>query len=111
MTTTDTFAGLVLTHEQNLQSQLKKTLDTRSNQSVPMCDWVLWQKVAKHTKADNTRKAAQYVKMRLEEFPQPLSEWLKNNLRMIMNLRATQREVQYLNAEGEWRAFPFTRAK
>ena len=102
--------GLVREHEGNLQSHVRKTVDTEDDQSVNMADWVMITKVRKHVSAGNQRKAAQYVTMRLEEDPRPLSEWARKQMR-LMPLKHNKSQILYQNKAGEVRAFDFVRAQ
>ena len=103
------FLDVVKVYAVNLQANLQKTLDTEDDSSVSMADWAMVKKVQKHVAANNQRKAAQYVVMRLEEDPAPLSQWACEQMRKTP-LKATKTQVLFTN-EGERRAFNFVRAQ
>lgn len=103
---------LVREHQGNLQSNLKKTIDTNSDQSVSMSDWLMVHKVRKHLLHDDQRKAAQYVAMRLEEDPAPLSGWAQRAMRQTpLGYSKCKTQILFTNQAGERRAFGFVRAK
>jgi hypothetical protein len=88
---------------------LRKTQDTQDDQSISMSDWLMVHKVQKHLLVGNQRKAAQYVALRLEEDPAPLSTWAADQMRKTP-LKASKTQVVYTNPEGVQRAFGFVRA-
>jgi hypothetical protein len=108
-TTPTSFMDLVAAASRSLPMLLRKTQDTQDDQSISMSDWLMVHKVQKHLLVGNQRKAAQYVAMRLEEDPAPLSTWAADQMRKTP-LKASKTQVAYTNHEGVQRAFGFVRA-
>ena len=104
----DTYLQMVLAANNNIVALTKKRLETKDDDSVPMEDWLMISKVQKHYEG-NTRKAAAYIAMRLNEFSSPLSEWAKEHLKKCPKIRPASGQIQYLNDAGEWRAFEVNR--
>jgi hypothetical protein len=103
------FLDIVAAASRNLPMLLRKAQDTKDNQSVSMADWLMVHKVQKHLVAGNQCKAAQYVAMRLEEDPAPLSTWAVEQLQKTP-LKASKTQVVYTNTEGALRAHGYVRA-
>jgi len=107
-----TFTDIVEQADRNLAANIMKRIDTRDDESVPMCDFVMIRKVRNHLEDKNYRKVAAYIAMRLREFKAPLSEWAKDQLRTTVphdHVRNTKNGIQYLNDAGKWREFTVTR--
>ena len=100
---------LVRQYQNNLQTNIRKALDTKDDSTVSTSDWLMVHKVQKHLAAGNQRKAAQYVAMRLEEDAAPVSVWAADQMQKTP-LKASKTQVVYTNPEGVQRAHGYVRA-